>query len=354
MTDLPVSSVPTIRTYVSRLRAVLGDSLASRGAGYALAAAPEQIDARKFESLLRDAVAADSADPDEAVTLLDAALSLWRGAAYAEHADVPSIAPEARRLDMLRNGAAEARTLTLLHAGRYNESVSAAEALVTAEPLFEGGWTSLIEGLAAQGRTADALRAFQRAAAALADAGLEPSHALPRGRAVRARGRAGAAESPTGAAGSSARPPRVGPPTLTSSFIGRENESETLAGMLEATRVVTLVGTGGVEKTRLASKPRTSWRLAVRSDAARRARRDPRGGRRRRRSCCRARPGRRGRARDRETWSRRARSTSSSSSTMPSTCSTPRLTWSPVQSAAATHSVCSQPADSASASTGSM
>ena len=34
--DLPASAVATLRTYVSRLRAVLGDSLVSRGAGYAL------------------------------------------------------------------------------------------------------------------------------------------------------------------------------------------------------------------------------------------------------------------------------------------------------------------------------
>jgi DNA-binding SARP family transcriptional activator len=47
--------VATRSTYVSRLRAVLGDTLVSRGAGYALVAAPADIDAGRFEALMRDA-----------------------------------------------------------------------------------------------------------------------------------------------------------------------------------------------------------------------------------------------------------------------------------------------------------
>ena len=76
---------------------------------------------------------ADSADAAAAVTLLDAALSLWRGAAFAEHADVPRIAPPRRAAwTAAANGASEARAVALLHAGRFDESVAAAEALATA------------------------------------------------------------------------------------------------------------------------------------------------------------------------------------------------------------------------------
>ena len=124
-------------------------------------AARDDVDTGRFESLVRDAATADAA---EAVALLDEALGLWRGPAFAEHADVACIAPEARRLEELRRSAFESRACALLRAGRVDESVAAAEALATAEPLREGAWTQLIEGLAAQGRTADALRAFQRAA----------------------------------------------------------------------------------------------------------------------------------------------------------------------------------------------
>ncbi|HET6835344.1 MAG TPA: BTAD domain-containing putative transcriptional regulator [Acidimicrobiales bacterium] len=246
--DLPESAVATLRTYVSRLRAVLGDSLVSRGAGYALVAAPDDVDAGRFESLMRDAATADAA---EAVTFLDEALRLWRGSAFAEHADVACIAPEARRLEELRRSASESRARALLRAGRVDESVAAAEALATAEPLREGAWTQLIEGLAAQGRTADALRAFQRAGDALAEAGLEPSDALRESERMVLAGEAAppVAERVTAAA---PRPDPRAPPTPASSFVGRDHECAHLVGLLDKTRIVTLVGPGGVGKTRLA------------------------------------------------------------------------------------------------------
>jgi predicted ATPase/DNA-binding SARP family transcriptional activator len=247
--DLPASAVATLRTYVSRLRVVLGDALVSRGAGYALAAAPEDVDAGRFESLSRDAA---RADPAAAVALLDSALGLWRGSAFAEHADVACIAPEARRLEELRRSASETRVNALLRAGRADDAVAAAEALVTTEPLWEGAWTRLIEGLATQGRKAEALRAFQRASAALAEAGLEPSEALREHERIVLAGDPVQLTAPR-----ETEPPRSGtqrpaPPAPTSSFVGRDDEVAHLVELLDATRIVTLVGTGGVGKTRLA------------------------------------------------------------------------------------------------------
>ena len=246
--DLPTTAVATLRTYVSRLRAVLGDTLVSRGAGYALVAASGDVDAGRFESLMRDIA---TADPAAAVAFLDEALGLWRGPAFAEHADVACIAPEARRLEELRRSACEFRASALLRAGRVDESVAAAEALATAEPLREGAWTQLIEGLAAQGRTADALRAFQRAGDALAEAGLEPSDTLRERERMVLAGEA--APSVAGRVTPSApRPDPGAPPTPASSFVGRDDECEHLVALLEKTRIVTLVGPGGVGKTRLA------------------------------------------------------------------------------------------------------
>jgi predicted ATPase/DNA-binding SARP family transcriptional activator len=248
--DPPATAVATLRTYISRLRAVLGDTLVTRGAGYALAAAPEDVDAGRFESLHRDAA---RAAPVAAVALFDAALGLWRGSAFAEHADVACIAPEARRLEELRRSASEARVNALLRTGRADEAVAAAEALVTTEPLWEGAWARLIEGLAAQGRAAESLRAFQRAVAALAEAGLEPSDTLRErermvlaGEQVQSLERTGTAEAPRPGAQRSA------PPAPTSSFVGRDDEVAQLVDLLDTTRIVTLVGTGGVGKTRLA------------------------------------------------------------------------------------------------------
>ena len=241
--DPPRSAVATLRTYVSRLRASLGDDLATRGSGYALVVDATDVDAGRFEMLVSEAAAAE---PARTLALLDEALGLWRGPAFGDQADVEWIAPEARRLEELRRTAAEVRADGLLATGRVGEAVAAAEALVTSEPLRERAWSGLIRALAAQGRTADALRAYQRAVDALAEAGLEPSPVLRDAeRAV--------------LAGDVAVPPTVSfarersfPPVPTSSLVGRDDDCAAVLELLEHARVVTLVGPGGVGKTRLA------------------------------------------------------------------------------------------------------
>ena len=243
--DPPRSAVATLRTYVSRLRALLGDDLATRDSGYALLAEPTDVDAGRFEMLVRDAGAAK---PARALVLLDEALGLWHGPAFGDHADVECIAPEARRLEELRRAAIEARVDALLGAGSVNEAVAAAEALVTSEPLREGAWAALIRSLAAQGRTADALRAFQRASDALAEAGLDPSPVLRD--AERAVLAGDVAVSPP-VSDAPARD-RSGPPVPASSLVGRDHDRDAALESLERARVVTLVGPGGVGKTRLA------------------------------------------------------------------------------------------------------
>ncbi len=242
--DQPESALASLRTYVSRLRSMLGEQLATRGSGYTLAVEPACVDAYRFETLVRDAAAVG---PGPALALLDEALALWRGPAFGDHADVECIAPQARRLDELRRSATEERAHALLGAGRADEAVAAAEALVTAEPLREGAWAGLIAALAAQGRSAEALRAFQRAADALADAGLEPS------RLLREAERAVLAGDAHHVAPSRVPPAeRSAPAVPASSFVGRDEDRDALADLLGQARVVTLVGPGGVGKTRLA------------------------------------------------------------------------------------------------------
>ena len=92
---------------------------------------------------------------------------LWEGPAFGDRADVDGVRAEALRLEERRAAAREAHATALLAAGRIDEAVAAASALVAAEPLREGGWAVLVEALAGAHRTAEALRAFRRAAAAL-------------------------------------------------------------------------------------------------------------------------------------------------------------------------------------------
>jgi predicted ATPase len=99
----------------------------------------------------------------------------------------------------------------------------------------------LVDALTAAGRPRDALQAFQRAAAALSEAGLVPSAALRH-----AEGAALAGRPATPA------PDPRSLPVPVSSLVGRDKDLATLDDLLSRSRVVTLCGPGGVGKTRLA------------------------------------------------------------------------------------------------------
>ena len=232
----PRTAQHSLRTYVSRLRRVLGDGVAIRPGGYALAVPPGEVDAGRFEDLVSRAAAAP---PTAALELLDEALGLWRGPAFGDLGEVEALRGTAIRLEELRLAAREARAVALASAGRAAEAAAAAEELVAEQPLREGAWAALIDALAAADRVPEALRAYQRAVAVLAEAGLEPSE-----RVRRAEHRALAGEGLS-------LPPRP-LPAAASSLIGREVELEELDRVLATARVVTLVGPGGVGKTRLA------------------------------------------------------------------------------------------------------
>ena len=257
----PASAVPTLRTYVSRLRAVAGPAIASRAGGYVLDVAPGDVDAERFETLVDAARHADSAD---AADLLGAALDLWEGSAFGDRADVHRVRAEARRLEERRSTAREAHAAALLGAGRADEAVAAAEALVTAEPLREGGWAVLIEALASAHRSAEALRAYRRAAGALADAGLEPSSRLRDAERVVLSGDTARERVTPGAPGPPAQSDGFRPPVVPSSIVGRDDDSQLILDLLEHARLVTLTGPGGVGKTRLALE--VARRAAERSE----------------------------------------------------------------------------------------
>ena len=97
-----------IQTYVSHLRKALGhDRIQSHGPGYRLRLDPSELDAARFDALMRDAKKALPVDPNVAVATLEDALALWRGPALADLADQSSLLAEAARLDELRLEAQE-------------------------------------------------------------------------------------------------------------------------------------------------------------------------------------------------------------------------------------------------------
>ncbi|HEY7024692.1 MAG TPA: BTAD domain-containing putative transcriptional regulator [Candidatus Limnocylindrales bacterium] len=243
----PEGAATTIRSYVSRLRSALDGeaSVSATAAGYALEVDPGNIDATDFEHQIR---AADEAlregRPREAGEQLTSALSLWRGRPFGELADDGALRVEADRLEELRLHALERRLEADIEIGRAAEVVDAAEALTRQFPFRERLWQLLMLALYHSGRQADALDAYQRARKQLDEQlGIDPSPEL---QALEAAVLRHELARPGGAT----RPDRL-PPQLTR-FVGRESELEHLRAELSEARLVTLIGVGGVGKTRLA------------------------------------------------------------------------------------------------------
>jgi DNA-binding SARP family transcriptional activator len=181
---VPDNPSAALHSQVSRLRRSLADvfsdgcDLVTRAPGYALTERTDDVDATRFENRV---VAARSARIEDAVGLFDEGLSLWRGAAYGEFADVLPAYLEGIRLDELRLAAVEERARALVDLGRSESVVPELEAFVVANPLREAARAVLMRALYATGLHTKALRHYQDYRQRLAnELGLEPSAALQR------------------------------------------------------------------------------------------------------------------------------------------------------------------------------
>ena len=244
--EAPSGAEGTLRVYVSRLRSTLGDSsLLARPPGYALDIEPEQVDAWRFEQLYaegRDALARGAAGM--AADRLTAALALWRGPAFADVRDSGVLAREAGRLDELRIAALEERIDADLLLGRHSSLVAELERLVAEEPLRERMWRQLVTALHQSQRQADALAAYQRARRVLAEGlGVDPSEELQALERAVLRHDLAPVSTPV---------QRHNLPAPTTGLLGRDRELVDVAELLRTHRLVTLSGTGGAGKTRIA------------------------------------------------------------------------------------------------------
>jgi predicted ATPase/DNA-binding SARP family transcriptional activator len=239
----PESARNIVQVYVSSLRRMLGrDVIGSGQGGYGLDAAV-RVDAAEFEHELRAGLrmAGDSA---VAADTLGRVLGLWRGEPLADVA-APFADAQRTRLTELRLSAVEAWADAGLACGRQDELVAELEGWIARYPLRELLWAQLITALDRGGRQADALATYQRVRAVLRDElGADPGEQLQRAhRDVLARPRTAAARLPPGAA----------VPAPHSVLIGRENDISGIRAVLgrPGVRLVTVLGPGGVGKTRL-------------------------------------------------------------------------------------------------------
>lgn len=214
--DSGVDARTNVQSTVRRLRRLLGDSaVRTHGAGYALAVAPEAVDALRFGALLDAGRVA-------------AALTLWRGDPFA-----------GLRSDWLDQAYGVGLWERYVDAVERRGDVAALVELAGRYPLRESLWARLIEALRSEGRDAEALVRYEQLRRRLADElGVDPSAEL---RGLHASLLAG--ELPARAA------PRELPPDL-ASFSGRGAELAALDALPAGPVVIS--GTAGVGKTTLA------------------------------------------------------------------------------------------------------
>jgi DNA-binding SARP family transcriptional activator len=173
----PETAANVLQGYVSALRKALGrDTIATRGRGYAVAVPDGTLDLDSFERHAATGMAEQSAGrAAEASESFAGALSLWRGPALTDLADVPGVRPIAARLDELRLVALERRLEADLDCGRHAEAAAELEPLIAEHPLRERLRALRMLALYRSGRQAEALDAFRAARTALVDElGIEP------------------------------------------------------------------------------------------------------------------------------------------------------------------------------------
>ncbi|MFF7654956.1 BTAD domain-containing putative transcriptional regulator [Streptomyces sp. NPDC007983] len=183
----PAGAVGAVQTFVGALRRALEPDrpprarsrlLVTEGPGYALRAAPDAVDAWRFETAVG---AAATLPPAAALRRLGDALELWRGPAYAEFEGEAWTRGERTRLAELRLRAVERRAEALLALGRAAEAVPDLDAHLTDHPWREDAWRLLALALYRSGRQGDALAVLRRARTTLVDQlGLDPGPRLRR------------------------------------------------------------------------------------------------------------------------------------------------------------------------------
>jgi predicted ATPase/DNA-binding SARP family transcriptional activator len=244
----PADEANALQTLVSRLRRALGDPalIVQSAAGYQLAVPADAVDATRFERLAADGSRAlRNGEPDRAATLLREAGRLWRGPALVDGGD--AVLAAAARLADLRLAAVVDRLSAEILLGEAESAAAELEALVAEYPLDERIARQLVTALAASGRQADALRAYERTRERLADElGVDPSAELQAAHLAVLRGQVDPAPD--------APARRTNLKAQLTSFVGREEEVARVGKVLEENRLVTLVGPGGAGKTRLANE----------------------------------------------------------------------------------------------------
>lgn len=240
--DPPATAAHVISTYVSGLRRVLGDRIRTEGTAHALSIHDDDVvDAWQLEAVVARARALQDTDPEAALALLPSPIPTGDpfGGLAGESALVQV---DARRVEEVVLRSAVLWGELELALGRHEEALPALGELCERHQYHEGLHAQRMLALYRAGRQVEALETFRALRATLADEfGVDPSASL-----TELELRILLQDD-----GLLLEPPHV-LPTPVSSFVGRQAQVGEICAAVTGNRLVTVVGPGGVGKTRLA------------------------------------------------------------------------------------------------------
>ena len=239
--ELPEHPAKALQIIVSRTRAQLGaDVIASTPTGYRLALTEDQVDTSAvLRSASASAARAQAGDHAAALAHAEAGLALWQGAEGGDTGlDDPVAALRAERASTYRS-LERARALALSRLGRHAEAADELARLVRERPRDEEVLAELLRGEAATLGPSAALDRYEAYRRSLRDElGTDPGPAL---QAVHQQLLQGT--SPVVRHGVAYEP---------NPLLGRDDDIAAVADLLRSVRVTSIVGPGGLGKTRLA------------------------------------------------------------------------------------------------------
>jgi predicted ATPase/DNA-binding SARP family transcriptional activator len=239
--ELPERPGKAVQVLVSRARSQLGaDVLASTPTGYRLALAGDQVDSSAL--LLHAAASADRAragDHAGSLAAAEAGLALWEGTSDEAGDTSDPVAALRTERAPVRGTLVRAQALALARLGRHAEAAGPLAVAASEHPRDEEVLAELLRGQAATAGPSAALTRYEAYRRELRDElGTDPGAQLKAVQRELLRG----------------EPPvvRHGVPHEPNPLLGRDEDIAAVRRLLRASRAVSVVGPGGLGKTRLA------------------------------------------------------------------------------------------------------
>lgn len=261
--DAPANAATALHTMVSRIRSGHSRELiTSSSAGYALGMPTRTIDYWAARNLLDDARASLAHAPGTSLELLGNAAALTDGEPAAGTAASPALDDFTVRAGQLRGSMDKTLAEALLATGRPADAAALLQPLLAAGPMDEPLHGLYFRALSASGQANTALAGYDQLSRRLRrELGTGPSPVLQQLHAGLLRETDDAGTPPSSDIAPAAVPREAGAGRGAHSFgirsapnelVGRTGDLAAVGTLLRSSRLTTILGTGGLGKTRMA------------------------------------------------------------------------------------------------------